>query len=176
MAKSHSYWPAIVDVEVKAGDVQEVSIEMQQRANQTVMFRVAPIFPFLQTEREVAPPWVRPVLIASGAGIGLSLAVGLTGVALMATGGNQSSQQTYNTGLGLMIGGSAGLGLSLFGLIVGIVSTPPTPPLLIVPYPQQGAVHQHTPKPVADLRSGPKVTVSPIIGGGTLGMGVQGQF
>jgi hypothetical protein len=128
------YWVQRAYVNVKAGEVKDLKIAMQERVlSQLVAFerpmhvslnRYAAVDPEAQTGKT----WPRNLMIASGVAMGLGVG-GLAGGLVLVNSAKEDSARTVATGVAFT--GGMLLGLGVTGLVIGIASRPdPAPPMV----------------------------------------------
>ena len=171
--RAEGHWERSLKFDLKAGESREINAPLQARLYDRIAIipSMTPVLSVNPFERREPEPWGRPTLVTSGIVMGLSVGVGIAGVAMMVTGGTRDDT-TYKGGLATVIVAGAGLGLSLTGLVVGLVSIPPQPGIELrygeEPTPGARQVkHEPPAKPV---------TVSPAVGRDSLGLTAQGVF
>jgi hypothetical protein len=122
------FWPAQEKVTISAGETKDVFLSMEERTIERIVrlpTRIAATVSMDPVTGREQAVWPRHLLIASSGVLGASVAVGLSGIVLVAT--NEKQSGAFTAGTGMMIGSAVGAGLSLFGIGAAIASMPPAP-------------------------------------------------
>jgi len=145
-ATREGYWTSHTTAKVGAGETKDVLMAMEPQVMQKIVNLPTRVAANVSSR---PPEESKTLLYVSAAGLAVSLGAGITGYAVKDTGEKQSDSTLTNAGLGLLIGGGIGLGLSIAGLVVYGLSRP-------------------TPQPV--------ITISPDISQNRMGLGLQGTW
>ncbi|MDI3291792.1 PEGA domain-containing protein [Polyangium sp. 15x6] len=138
-AIADGYYTNQTDIEIEAGERKAVQIAMQQRIQgHYLAFPATPIKTSIHADISRAtnndqPTWPKGLMIASGVGMWLGVAALAVGLVQVNNAESKSAAATW-TGVAT-VGGILG-GLSLTGLIIGLVNRPEPPPPNVIITPQ----------------------------------------
>ncbi|UQA62653.1 PEGA domain-containing protein [Polyangium aurulentum] len=144
------FWPAQETVTLEPGETKDLFLSMEERTVERIVRLPTRIAASVSTDMREQTVWPRHLLIASSGVLGASVAVGFVGYWVRDTGREENDPSLTTAGLGMLVGGGIGLGLSVFGIGAAIASMPPAP--------------------------APKIELSPEIAKGRMGIGLRGVW
>lgn len=158
------YWPESSNIVIKEGEAKDVWIGMQERATQTTIQYPAGENANVPADRLGAerPEWAKTLMVTSVVTLGISVGVGIVGFIVERQAVDDVTMK--HAGVGMEVAGAIGLGFSVIGIGVGLVSTPPGPTIVY----NQGSNHKPT--------ESSTLVVTPHVGPRMVGLGVRGVF